>query len=90
VKLLENEGMFFSFATSDYYRFWMKEMNFPIDIIWLDENYKIIDITHSLATSTYPNTVSPKTPARYVLEVVAGFAKKYSITESSPVMMSPR
>ena len=40
--LAENEGMLFVFEKEGYYGFWMKDMNFPIDIAWLDKNKKII------------------------------------------------
>lgn len=74
--LPENSGMLFVFDQPDFYHFWMKEMNFPIDIIWLDENKNIVDITANLATSTYPKTVTSRLPAKYVLELNAGWANK--------------
>jgi len=74
-----NEGLLFAFDKPGNYLFWMKDMNFPIDIIWLDENKKIVDITANLATSTYPNTVSSQKPALYVLEINAGLAEEYKI-----------
>ena len=36
--------MLFIFSQPDFYPFWMKDMKFPIDIIWLDENLQIINI----------------------------------------------
>jgi len=76
--LPEDFGMLFVFNKPDKYLFWMKEMNFPIDIIWLNENKKIVDITTNLATSTYPNTVTSQTSALYVFEINAGLADKYN------------
>ena len=77
--LPENQGLLFIFDQSGQYNFWMKEMNFPIDIIWLDENKKIIDITANLATSTYPANFTSRAPAKYVLEVNAGFTAQNNI-----------
>ncbi len=77
--LNENQGMLFVFNTSGYYPFWMKEMNFPIDIVWLNKNWEIIDLTENLAPETYPNTVSSQAPAQYVLEIKAGMVKKLGI-----------
>jgi len=39
-RLGENEGMLFIFEEPDFYSFWMKNMKFPIDIIWLSEEKK--------------------------------------------------
>lgn len=75
--LSENEGMLFVFTTTGHHHFWMKEMNFPIDIIWLDEDKKIVDITHSLHPETYPETYTSITPAKYVLEIKAGLSEQY-------------
>ena len=36
--LAENEGMFFTFNSPGVQNFWMKDMNFPIDIIWISGN----------------------------------------------------
>ena len=43
-KLKEDEGMLFVFDHSDKYSFWMKDMNFPIDIIWIGEDLQIVFI----------------------------------------------
>ena len=37
-KLKENQGMFFIFESAGNYGFWMKDMKFPIDIIWIKDN----------------------------------------------------
>ena len=52
--LLDNQGMLFIFDKPGNYGFWMKDMIFPIDILWIDANFKIIDIESAVATSTYP------------------------------------
>jgi len=43
-KLNDSDGMLFPFDTPGDYSFWMKDMKFPIDIIWIDSNYKIVHI----------------------------------------------
>jgi len=75
----ENQGMLFVFDKSDYYSFWMKDMNFAIDIIWIDEDKKIIDITHNADPQSYPQTFTPRLRAQYVLEVNAGWAKERGV-----------
>ena len=46
-ELKENEGMLFIFPQSGNYPFWMKDMNFPIDMIWLGEDLKVIYIKYT-------------------------------------------
>ena len=75
----QNEGMLFIFEKSDYYSFWMKDMNFALDIIWIGEDKKIADIIKNAIPESYPKTFSPREPAKYVLEVNAGYADEYKI-----------
>ena len=74
--LAPQTGMLFVFDTPGMYYFWMKDMNFPIDIIWLDQNKKVVHIEHSLSPSTYPDSFGPETPTQYVIEIPAGEAKQ--------------
>ncbi|OGZ60673.1 MAG: hypothetical protein A2919_02125 [Candidatus Spechtbacteria bacterium RIFCSPLOWO2_01_FULL_43_12] len=72
-------GMLFVFEQPGMYSFWMKDMQFPIDIIWFGENHEIVDITKNLQPGSFPQTFSPQVPAQYILEVNAGFADANSI-----------
>ena len=65
-------GLLFIFDQPDYYSFWMKEMNFPIDILWLDDNFKIVDAWRNAEPASYPKTFTPKNKTRYVLETNPG------------------
>lgn len=71
--------MLFVFDRADYHSFWMKDMNFAIDIIWIDESKKIIDITRNAEPESYPNIFKPRLPVRYVLEVTSGWSKENNI-----------
>ncbi len=64
----------FAFPTDNKWSFWMKDMNYPIDIIWVDADGVIVHIEHNVDPSTYPKSFSPNESARYVIETVAGFA----------------
>lgn len=77
--LLEDEGMLFVFDTPGKYSFWMKDMNFPIDMIWIGEDKKIIYVKKDARPELYPETYGPDTDASYVLEVVSGFADKHNL-----------
>jgi len=77
----DSAGMLFIFSTEEEHSFWMKNMSFPIDIIWIDSNFKVVDITKNTPAcieDPCPSYV-PKKPSKYVLEVSAGFSDKYAI-----------
>ncbi len=71
-----NSGVWFSFPESAPRGFWMKDMLFPIDIIWLNEHKTIVHIEHEVHPDSFPQTFSPPVPAQFVLEVPAGLSKQ--------------
>lgn len=71
-KMNQNEGMLFIFPQMGIYPFWMKDMQFPLDIIWIDDEMRIIDIHENIYPESYPKTFISRSPARYVLEMNAG------------------
>lgn len=77
--LLENQGMLFVFEKEGKYVFWMKDMLFPIDIIWIDKNFTVNHIETDLSRETYPKFFYPKDNILYVLEVLAGQASSSKI-----------
>ena len=80
----EDEGMLFVFDTPARRSFYMKDMNFPIDIIWLDENMQVVYIKENAEPDSYPEeTFTPDQKAKYVLEVNAGFVERNGITLGS-------
>ena len=85
--LADNEGMFFVFDTPDYYQFWMKDMNFPLDIIWIGEDLVIKDIKENISPETFPMAFSPASPALYVLEAQAGFSRKNGLITGDKVII---
>ena len=85
--LLDDQGMYFIFDHPDVYPFWMKEMNFPIDIIWIGEHMSVVDITKSASPSSFPQTFVSSAPALYVLEVQAGFAERHGIKIGDQVVL---
>ena len=86
--LNENEAMLFVFSTEREHSFWMKNMKFPIDILWLDDYQEVVHVEHSLEPCIPDEFCKPYKPDRnslYVLETVAGFAQKYNVTENTYV-----
>lgn len=72
-------GMLFVYTQDTRPSFWMKGMNFPLDIIWLDQNWQIVGYERNVSPDTYPQTFPAPAPIRYVLEVNAGFVDKHSL-----------
>ena len=70
----------FVFDTTALWSFWMKDMNYPIDIIWLDADKTVIHIESDLTPETYPQSFVPTTPAKYVIETQSGFTDINHIT----------
>lgn len=83
--LPEGEGMLFVFEKPDQYSFWMKEMNFSIDIVWMDEKGKVIFVRENVSPETYPTLFTPPKPALYVLELNAGEARELGLTVGTKV-----
>ena len=88
-ELKENEGMLFVFNKPSQYSFWMKDMNFPIDIIWLGEDLRIVYIEKEAKPESYPNAFTPDQKAKFVLEVMSGFSEKNNLKEGDIVKFLP-
>lgn len=84
--LADNGGMLFIFEKEGRYNFWMKNMNFALDIIWIGADKKIVDIkeNNQPCTESCQSLISAG-QARYVLEVDAGFVRKNKIKIGEPV-----
>lgn len=78
--LAQNAGKLFVFKDIGSYGFWMKDMNYSIDIIWIDQNLKIIGISRDLKPETYPEIFYPPSDVKYVLEVNSGFSTMNNIS----------
>lgn len=64
--------MLFEFKEVGQYGFWMKDMKYPIDIIWIDENLHEVFRASSVPADSYPKVFSSPVPAKYVLETNLG------------------
>ena len=84
----ENEAMLFVFGNEGEHTFWMKDMKFPIDIIWLDGNKTVVHIEHNLQPCGYGllcPTYKPSQDSLYVLETVGGFAEKHDVIQGTQI-----
>lgn len=77
--LPSNTAMLFKFDTPDTYGIWMKDMRFPIDVIWLDKNKTVVNLKRSVDPSTYPLVFYPPKESLYVIEVRSGFIDDKSL-----------
>lgn len=85
-----DQGMIFPFETADRWVFWMKDMRFPIDIVWIRE-MKVVDIHRNVPapTSEKLETYSPIEPADLVLELRSGMAAEAGIEAGDTVEIRP-
>lgn len=76
-----NNGMLFVYESEKKRSFWMKNTLIPLDMLFIDTDFRIIDIKENVQpckTETCPSYPS-KFPAQYVLEVNAGFVMMNNI-----------
>jgi hypothetical protein len=80
----------FIFDTAEKWSFWMKDMNYPIDIFWLDENGYVVHVVENVAPETYPEmSFVPPVPAKYVIETKSGFAAENNIGVGAVANIAP-
>lgn len=85
--LPEDKGMLFIFERADFHGIWMKNCRFPIDIVWLDEERRIVHVAEGVPPcEADPCPVyEPLRRARYVLELNAGQAGREGATVGATV-----
>lgn len=85
--LSQNQGMLFPFGTASNYSFWMKDMQFPIDIIFIRNN-KIVAIYQNLSPPQKNQNLTiyrPQELSDTVLEINAGLSEKYGFRNGDSV-----
>ena len=81
-----DRGMLFVFDKPGQYPFWMKDMKFPIDIVWISSDKKVVKVEANVSPSTYPMLFKNDNElAQYVLELQAIRAKDLNIELGTPV-----
>jgi hypothetical protein len=88
--LADGRGMLFLFPRPSVESFWMKNCNFPIDIVWMDANRKVIFVSaHTPPCKEDPcPTYGPKTESFYVLEIPDGAAAKEKAAVGSTLVFA--
>ena len=103
--LAEAEGMLFVFERPGFYPFWMQNCRIALDILWLDDAFKIVSMAESVppcrlagceppcASNQCPSYApAAGTVARYVIEVAPGFASRHGVKvgQTIPVQLPAR
>ena len=79
--------MWFVFEQDGLLAFWMKDTLIPLDIVWVDAEGAIITIASNVLPESYPEAFRPSKPARFVLELPAGFAASRGIAEGQTIVV---
>ena len=81
------DGMLFIYNEPQQVDFWMYNMNFPLDIVYLDGNKQVLEINEKqlpcASAEECPSILSGSTDVKFVVEVPAGQADKYMIVENA-------
>ena len=77
--LYPKNGMLFVFDKMAAQTFWMKDMLIPLDMIFFDNNWKIVLIESNLQPDSFPKIFGGNVISQYVLEVNAGEAISYNL-----------
>lgn len=89
--LAQDAGMLFVFEDEQPRQFWMKDMRFPLDIIWIDGQCRLVGVSADVPIpppdaddADIPRAPS-NLPAQYVLELNAGEWEQAGLSEGEPV-----
>jgi len=74
-------GMLFTFDEERDNKFWMKDMKFDLDMLFIDRDKRIVGIRKDVKKESYPEVISSDIPSQYVLELNAGVVSKLDIKE---------
>lgn len=76
----EDQGMLFVFDNPGIYSFWMKDMQFSLDMVWIGQDKKVVGIASDISPSTYPDVFMADSAILYVLELNSGAAERFGIS----------
>jgi|SRR5579872_6318986 len=79
-----DHGMLFDFKAPTKVMMWMKNTIIPLDMLFLDERGRVIDI-HEQAVPYSTDVIAAKTPARYVIELNGGTVARLGIKPGDQV-----
>lgn len=86
-ELAQNQGMLFVFDKPAEQCFWMKDMRFPIDIIWLDSDKRVTHMEQNVAPESYPEQFCGDNTTQYVIELNAGEVVRSGVKPGSTLKL---
>ena len=86
-KMELNEGMLFIWKTEDFRSFWMKNTSIPLDIIFFNKAYEIVDIFYNAKPFSIKSILSKK-KAKYVLELNKGVFDSYKFDLKDKIIIN--
>ena len=87
----QKEGMLFIFQKEGFKGFWMKSTYIPLDIIFINKDFKVASIVKDArpCKDNPCKTYKSKYPVKYALEVNAGFVNQYGIENGTRIEILP-
>lgn len=79
-----SSGMIFVFPDEQMLSFWMKNTYLSLDIIFVDKNWRVVNIIEEVPPLTTEGRRA-SAPSKYAIELIAGSAKKHGIVAGSEV-----
>lgn len=89
--LPQDHGMLFVFEQQEPQAFWMRNTRIPLDILYFDDALRLVSATHGAppcTTATCPSYPSVR-PARFVLELNAGHARRLGVVTGDELRLEP-
>ncbi len=83
--LPENHGMVFLFDRNDEHCFWMKDVHFALDIIWLNDRKQVTSMYQNVEPETYPQSFCSNEDGRFGIELPAGSIEQSGLQVGDPV-----
>ncbi len=81
-----DSGMLFPFETPGIYSFWMKDMRFSLDMVWIRADHTVAGVARDVSPVSYPALFNPPEPISYVLELNADSADRFGIATSTKLV----
>ncbi len=88
--LPDGQAMLFVFPNDTKWGMWMKDMQYPIDMVWLDSGKRVTYMVKNAQPSSYPDTIyRPPVSSRYVIELPSGTIERTGIAEGNQATLPP-